>query len=244
MIPDAYVWLTWSSASLVPWLVLFKTLRRWRKVMSLVSLFTMPFGLTEPLFVPGYWNPPSLFHLAQLTGFDIESLIFCFGMSGVCAVLYNIITARTLRSLGMQERHAGRHRYHRFALLVPVAAFPLLWTLPWNPIYSAIVALGLGGAATIACRHDLAWTTVAGGLLFLGYYAAFMFLLEWSAPGYIGRVWNLSALSGFVIGGVPLEEFLFGFAFGTYWSGIYEHLTWQRPVAGHGHAAASEVKRA
>jgi hypothetical protein len=90
----------------------------------------------------------------------------------------------------MTERHAKRHRHHRAALLVPVVIFPVLWVLPWNPIYPAITALGLGGIATIACRRDLAWTTVIGGLLFLGYYAAFMFMLEWSAPGYIARVWN------------------------------------------------------
>ena len=67
-----------------------------------------------------------------------------------------------------------------------------------------------------------------GGGLFAAYYAIFMLLLEWSAPGYIGRVWNLSALSGVMVIGIPLEELLFGFAFGTYWSGIFEHLTWQR----------------
>jgi hypothetical protein len=32
--------------------------------------------LTEPLFVPDYWNPPSLFDLARRSGFDIESVIF------------------------------------------------------------------------------------------------------------------------------------------------------------------------
>jgi hypothetical protein len=44
-----------------------------------------------------------------------------------------------------------------------------------------------------------------GGLLFAGYYAAFMLLLEWSAPGYIERVWNLPVLSGVMVGGIPLE---------------------------------------
>jgi hypothetical protein len=199
--------------------------------MVWVSVLTTPFGLTEPLFVPRYWNPPSLFDLAQRFGFDIESLVFCFGIGGVCTVLYNIATRHDLRSINMTERHARRHRHHRAALLVPVVVFPVLWAFPWNPIYPAITALSLGGIATIACRRDLAWPTVIGGLLFLGYYAAFMFLLEWSAPGYIARVWNLPTLSGVLIGGVPLEEFLFGFAFGTYWSGIYEHLMWQRPVA-------------
>lgn len=46
------------------------------------ACFTTPFGLTEPLFVPNYWSPPSLFDLARSTGFDIESFIFSFGIGG------------------------------------------------------------------------------------------------------------------------------------------------------------------
>ncbi len=40
-------------------------------------------------------------------------------------------------------------------------------------------------------------------------------------------VW-LAALSGVMLYGIPLEELLFGFAFGMYWTGVYEHLTWRR----------------
>lgn len=226
MIKDHYVWLAWSIAFLVAWLALFLLFSRHRKVMIWSSVCTMPFGLTEPLFVPRYWDPPSLFDLAQRTGFDIESLLFAFGIGGVGATIYNIILARDLEPIGLWERRAHRHRFHGLALLVPVLTFPALYFLPWNPIYPAIVAMVLGAAATVACRIDLKWRTLIGGMLFAAYYAAFMLLLEWSAPGYIARVWNLTALSGITIAGIPLEELVFGFAFGSYWAGIYEHLTW------------------
>lgn len=228
MIPEKYVWLTWSSAFLAPWLALFLCFPRERKVMSWASVLTMPFGLTEPLFVSRYWNPPSLFDLAQTTGFDIESLIFCFAIGGVGSVFYNIVTNQDLRPITSNERVKRHHQYHHAALFVPIVAFPTFYFLPWNPIYPAIVALTLGGIATAVCRADLKFKTLIGGGLFAAYYAVFMFLLEWSAPGYIARVWNLPALSGVVIAGIPLEELLFGFAFGTYWSGIFEHLTWKK----------------
>jgi len=54
----------------------------------------------------------------------------------------------------------------------------------------------------------------------------------------IAQVWNLPALSGVPVRGIPLEELLFGFAFGMYWTGVYEHLTWRgapvhtRPLRG------------
>ena len=89
-----YVWLAWSSGFLLPWLALYVTNPPFRHVMWRVSLVTAALGLTEPIFVPEYWNPPSLFELAQRTGFDIESLIFSFAIGGIGAVLYNALTQR------------------------------------------------------------------------------------------------------------------------------------------------------
>jgi hypothetical protein len=84
-----YVWFLWASAFLVPWTLLYIVQPAMRRQMLEVSAATSLLGLTEPLFVPEYWNPPTLFELAQRTGFDIESLIFCFAIGGIAAVLYN-----------------------------------------------------------------------------------------------------------------------------------------------------------
>lgn len=227
MVSEQYVWLVWSSAFLAPWLTAYAAFRQHRRAMWWASLFTTPFGLTEPLFVPEYWNPPSLFDLARSTGFDIESLIFCFGIGGIGAVLYNILTSRRSRAVPAGERQSSRHRLHLWALLAPFLAFPVLYPLPWNPIYPAIVAMILGAIVAVLCRPDLAEKTWVGALLFLGYYTVFMLGLEWIAPGYIERVWNLVALSGLTVAGFPIEEFLFAAAFGAYWAGVYEHFTWQ-----------------
>ena len=75
MIPggDKYVWLVWALAFLVPWGAMYIAFPEQRRIMLLSSLLTSLLGLTEPIFVPRYWNPPTLFDLAQRTGFDIES---------------------------------------------------------------------------------------------------------------------------------------------------------------------------
>ena len=228
MMPDQYVWLSWATIFLVPWLVLYATFPTHRRAMWWASVFTMPFGLTEPLFVPEYWNPPSLFDLAARTGFDIESLIFCFGIGGVGAVLYNVATGTSVLPLESGVRHSRHHRHHRIAIATPFLLFPLLYALPWNPIYPAIVAMAVGTIATILCRPDLKKKTWIGGLLFLVYYSILLTGLEWSAPGYIERVWNMDALSGISILRLPVEELLFAIVFGFYWSGVYEHVTWRR----------------
>lgn len=232
MLPDRYVWFAWASAFLVPWLLAYVALPRHRKAMLWASLFTTPFGLTEPLFVPAYWNPPSLFDLARTTGFDIESLVFCFGIGGIGAVLYNILTGQTLEEMPPLQRRLPPHRLHRWALAAPFLAFPVLYPWPWNPIYPSIVVMAFGAIAAMLCRRDLVRKTWVGALLFPAYYALFLLGLEWTAPGYIESVWNLAALSGLTVAGIPIEELLFAAAFGAYWAGVYDHVTWHSFTSG------------
>lgn len=227
MILDQYVWFVWASMFLLPWLILFLALPRYRKAMLWASVLTTPFGLIEPLFVPEYWDPPSLFDLAQKTGFDIESLIFTFALGGVGAVLYNGLTRKTLVPLG---DHRANHRYHLLALLTLLVTFPALYFLPWNPIYPSIAAMLLGAVAALFCRRDLTRKTFYGGFLFLGFYVVFLQGLELLSRGYIERYWKLSALSGVMIGSMPLEELLFAFTLGMYWTGVYEHVTWTAAI--------------
>ena len=225
---DQYVWLIWSSAFLIPWLVVYLSFPSQRRAMLWASLFTTPFGLTEPLFVPEYWMPPSLFDLAENTGFDIESLIFCFGIGGIGSVFYNLLTQKIPQAVAACERHKSLHRHHYKALATPFVVFVALYFFPWNPIYPSIVAMFSGALSTVLCRPDLKRKTWIGGLLFLIYYAIFLAGLEWTAPGYIDRVWNMDVLSGVTVAFMPLEELLFAIGFGMYWSGVYEHFTWRK----------------
>jgi len=230
--PYHYVWLLWSSGFLLAWILLFTISKQHRTEMWWASVFMTPFGLTEPIFVPEYWNPPSLFELAQKTGFDIESIIFSFAIGGIGAVLYNIIMRKSLVGIDRPERNARGHRRHRLALAVPFASFPLLYFLPWNPVDAGIAAMALGAFAAVSCRPDLRSNTLLGGVLFFALYTVFLLGLKWSAPGYIEQVWNLRALSGIMILGLPIEELLFGFSFGLMWTGIYEHFAWKHGFTG------------
>ena len=239
-----YVWLMWSSAFLVPWIALYLASRQLRPVMWRASLATAAFGLTEPIFVPAYWLPPSLFDLAQRTRFDIESVIFSFAIGGIGVVLYNALARTHLAPVPAAKQSEPLHRFHRIALLVPAVTFVPLALLPWNVIYAVVVALMLGSAASVICRPSLVKKTLTGGALFLGLYAVFMVGLVWFAPGYIAQVWNLPALSGVLVYDIPIEEFLFGATFGLYWSGVYEHFTWTESVPPGKRAIGSRPREA
>lgn len=227
---DRYVWLTWSGLFLIPWGLLYVSFPAHRRAMWRVSLYTMPLGLTEPLFVPEYWTPPGLFDLAARTGFDVESFIFSFGIGGIGAVLYNVVTGSRFEHVDQGYRRLPLHRHHRWAIAAPFLAFPVLYPFPWNPIYPAFVAMTLGAVAAVLCRPDLKRKTWIGGALFTGYYWIFVEGLELLSPGYVERVWNLSDLTGVRILSTPLEELLFALTFGMYWAGVYEHFTWRKTV--------------
>ena len=227
-----YTWLLWATAFLVPWAALFAARPALRRRMLWASVLTAPFGLTEPLFVPAYWNPPTLFDLAHRTGFDIESVIFTFAIGGLGAAGYGSLAQAPLRRMDHHARSSSRHRWHLLALASPVIVFGALFMIDWNPIYPGIFALAVGAVAALLCRTDLWRNTLYGGGVFLVLYVVFLRGLKWLWPGYIEAVWNLPALLAWRPAGLPLEELLFSVAFGMYWSSVVEHLSWrQRDVA-------------
>ncbi|MBR9691574.1 hypothetical protein GOV06_02210 [Candidatus Woesearchaeota archaeon] len=221
-------WLIFSLILLGIWFIIYLARPLLRKEILWVSILTAPFGLTEPLFVPEYWSPPSLFNLAARTGFDIESLIFCFAVGGIGAVLYESIFKVKHKKMTMKEMHGKRHRFHKLAIISPIIIFLLLELLTnLNPIYTASIAMFVGGIATILCRPDLKKNILMGGITFTILYFLFFLFINLIFPDFVNH-WNLSALSGILILRVPLEEIVFAFTFGMIWAGIYEHVMWRK----------------
>ena len=226
-----FAWMLWSLLLIGVWAVIYFFLknREARKEMLVVSFWTSLLGLTEPLFVPLYWSPPSLFDLAHKTRFDIESLIFAFAAGGMVFALYNLLFRKDERRMPELSHLFHRHRFHRTILWsVPIITIVLFFATTLNPIYDFIIAGIIGGLLTWYCRPDLAKKMVASAGLFLVLYYFYFLTLIAVYPGYVGQVWNLKNLSGILITGVPLEELLFAIVLGFYWSSVYEHFTWQK----------------
>jgi hypothetical protein len=227
-----YAYLVLSTALFGVWLVLFAIRTDIRRELLWVSVGTMFLGLTEPLFVPAYWNPPTLGNLARRTGFDLESLLFSFAIGGIVFAAYDVIFRAAQSESLVHERRHPRHRFHVLAILSAPLVFGLVLVLTrLNPIY-ARHRPGRRLLRDLYCRPDL-WRKmlVSGGLFFLIYFVVFA-LFNLAFPGYVVPVWNLAAVSGLRLAGVPLEELMFAFTFGLYWSSIYEHLAWRasRPL--------------
>ena len=93
----------------------------------------------------------------------------------------------------------------------------------------------LAGLAALWCRPDLKTKIWVGGIIFLLFYFVYFFLLDLLYPGYVERVWTLSAISGILILGIPVEELIFAFTFGMLWSSYYEHINWYKLNHKSGH---------
>lgn len=226
-----YVWFFWSLSILIVWFIVYLFNGSLRKEMLWTSLWTAPLGLTEPLFVPEYWYPPSLFNLAEKTRFDIESIIFSFAVGGLAAVLYEIIFKVKHITMSENERRHKRHRFHTYALSSPFIIFAALYFLTdWNNIYRAIVAMFGGSIAAMFCRPDLKRKIWVSGFLFLGLYFIYFFSLVVAFPNYVREVWNFSRIWGILVLGIPLEELLFAFSLGMLWSSFYEHIYWRKTL--------------
>ncbi|RMD58109.1 hypothetical protein D6825_01970 [Candidatus Woesearchaeota archaeon] len=218
-------WFNLSLGLLAIWALLYHLRPTLRKEMLLMSLFTMPLGLTEPIFVPEYWHPPSLFNLATRTGFDLESLIFSFAIGGIASVLYEALVGAKHRRI----KETRENYLHYLSIAVPFITFTALYLKSEsNPIYLVIISALIGTLATLLCRPDLSKNIIAGGLAFLTLYFVTFLIATLIYPTFISQAWNLKAISGTLILGIPLEELLFALSIGMLWSGIYEQATQYR----------------
>ncbi len=228
----SYAYLIMSTALFVAWLVLYTGRSDLRRTMFRVSLVAALLGLTEPLFVPRYWSPYTLFDLARRTGFDLESLLFSFAIGGIVFAGYEVFFCMAPSKSMAGERHGEGHRYHWLAVASPYLLFLIVASFTkLNPIYSSAIALLAGSVTTVYCRRDLWLKMAVSGALFLTLYFTVFLVFNLAFPGYVVAVWNLTAISGVRMAGVPLEELMFAFTFGLYWSSVYEHLMWRREHA-------------
>lgn len=226
-----YAWFVWSLILLGVWAMVYILLdtKDKKREMLVVSLWTSFLGLTEPLFVPEYWTPPSLFDLAMRTGFDIESVMFAFAIGGIASAIYERIFRVAHKKISLTTQQKFQHRYHAWTIVaIPILFIALEFATTLNPIYSAIIAMTFGGFLVLCCRQDLKEKMFVSAFLFLVIYTFYFFTLIALYSGYVAQVWNIDAISKIFVFGIPIEELLFALSFGFLWSGIYEYIAWHR----------------
>jgi hypothetical protein len=209
-------------------------------------------GFTEPLFVPSYWDPPSILKFWR---WDFESFPFCFAVGGITALVTELEPVKSfivnlqftlhklLRGiLSVVSRVSGR-RLHARMLDQPPSNF----LIPRDQLrvenmllVTFIVAIfGATGQFGLNIIYQSALVCFASALM-----------IAWRRPGLRWQIlgggvsftviytvvlvvtghfypnfydhWNLAALSGRRFLGAPAEEYLYAFTFGAFWAPLYE----------------------
>ena len=211
------------------------------------SLVCSLLGFTEPLFVPAYWDPPSILAYGR---WDAESFLFCFGIGGISAVapewrlwrrafqsvdraLWRVVRwflAPFRRLTGTDTPPADGialtaeeiKRENALLLAMFLASFGFTAHTGLNVIYNAALASVAMGVYIAWRRPALRWQVWSGALLFMLIYAIVLQVVELFYPTFYLDHWNLKALSGIWLWNAPLEEYLFAATFGAFWTPLYE----------------------
>jgi hypothetical protein len=209
-------------------------------------------GITEPLFVPEYWDPPSILKVGR---WDLESFLFCFAIGGVAAVVTEIGPVKNL--LVLADAYIEKAIRFVLAAISKLSRGILHSSMLDRPMTSRLIspeqtrienmllvtfffaALGATAHFGLNIIYDSAIVCVASAVMvawrrpslrwqILGGGVSFM-LLYGIVLLIVDRAypdfynhWNLGALSGFRILGAPAEEYLFAFTFGVMWAPFYE----------------------
>jgi uncharacterized membrane protein len=211
----------------VVWLALLlfvSETRREQVIMSVVGLVLAPGAL---LIASSDYRGALL---EQRTTVGIEDLIFAFSLFGIASVIYQYLLGRhvhKLRGTKYEIRHAGHWIAHLILALSLWFLTALLLTnfLSLNPIHAILCSGLLIGAHIIADRHDLTMNALLSGLFTaaLVFFTEQIFFLRFFHIGF-DAFWDFKTISGFIIGGVPVEEIAWaavvGFAIGP----MYEWL--------------------
>lgn len=200
----------------VVWIVLYSLKKDLRKEMWWSSLVILPIGLTEPLFVPSYWSPDVL--LESIKPFDIESFIFVFAIGGIAAVSYEFFAKKRLVKYCTCKGKCGCFNIYALTILSFIIT-EVLFDI--NFIYDSFIAMALTSLAVSIKKPAFRKETIVGGLIFLAVYFISFKLTLFFDPLFVNQ-WSLQNLSGILVLGIPLEEYVFAFLFGTVWSPIYE----------------------
>jgi hypothetical protein len=202
------------------WLACYLLGKSYRAVIRWGTLISAPLALTNILFVPQYWTPPSLFDLDQKIRVGIEDFLWAAAVGGIASVVAEILLKERLSAL---RKGARKRQFAPFVVVVVVFIALELWHSD-KTIYNTIIAFAIGAIVIAVLRSDLIPTMLIGALSFTALYFVLFLIVLFLYPEFVQRYYSISHLLGKYVLGVPIEELLFAGTGGAIWSVAYEYV--------------------
>lgn len=211
-----YVYLKACLVAAVFWLIIFLWKKGQRKELILMGVILSIAGPIQELwYSKDYWHPAYVGNWPW-----VESILFGFFIGGIISVIYEIVFSRKIKEARAEKPHPLV-----FASAILMGTVGISLFIPFmNSIYAAILAFIISWFVIVLARRDLLSPSLysAGLAVVLAFFSYKIILFRY--PGLIRAWWDLDNVSGLLVSGIPLEEYLWFFTAGLVLGPAYELL--------------------
>lgn len=197
------------------WFVLFMCVRKSRKPMLWSSLALGHAGpISEYWHLKDYWSPIYMREV-QIGNwvFGIEDYLFAFAFAGLCAGIFDLLVRKSGEKELLRFDLMGFIELVLFGLACLLVVGALVMFLKVNSLHAIIIAFLISAAVILVRRPN--WITPAvqaasiAAVTMWIFYSGFYLTLF---PTVVSEWWNVDALSGITLAGVPIEEVIWAWA--------------------------------
>ncbi len=183
--------------------------RRHRRAMILSALLSMPFSLASFFFDPAYWHPVRI--IGDRIG--IEDMLFSFSTGGI-VWLFSIWPIRRKMSTALNAARILKKTALLCATLVVI--YTIVSYSGVGVMAAVLISTGLFAPGVLYFRPSFKRVFLAGIVGFTVFYLVMVKLCFMFFSDFI-NLWNLNALWGFFLWGIPIEEIAWAAIFGGTW---------------------------
>ncbi len=208
-----YVYLIGTGVYALVWILFFLIRKDLRRKMIFTSLFAAPLGISEILFIPDYWIP-QFQTIPIFKELFLESILFCFFLGGVVSIIYQV---------SFKEKLFETKEINPYLTLIAPILFLTYFFKIFNIhlMHYVFISMFIGSAFVLLYMKENSKKIIYSAIMNTLLYSIFYFVLWYSFPE-LPASYQFQNLSGILLGGIPIEEFLWIFSFALYWTPIYE----------------------
>lgn len=166
-----------------------------------------------------WWRPPTI----TGTKIGIEDFLAGFSSGGIMAVAYEVCFRRHLYKMRNMCVHCPGQS--TLLLLMALLTSWLFWGVGITSFWASTVSMTIVAGVLFYYRRDLFWNGVLSGVLMAFISLVAYFTIMFVSTGWIDHTYQWQTLSGILVLGVPVEEFVFWFLAGLVFGPFYEY--WQ-----------------
>lgn len=196
------------------WFYLFFKLKEYHQRLLIISSLYAILGVTFGLvYTADWWQPETI--LGYRVG--IEDFMLGFSNAGIASVWYLLF---------LKIKSKGQASWMR--IVIPlistgISTLILFRMFDWNSFYANSIGILTAIIYILIKRRDLIKISLMSGAVMVLISLPIYLLMIFISPGWVEHTWMLDKLSGVLLLGIPVEDFVWYFLVGGMVSIIYPY---------------------